>query len=69
MHAVPAGALAEIEHAVAVRVCQAFGLGTSSVGCDDCGSTQAGFHRHGSGCARRGSSGLTAVTRAPAAVR
>jgi transposase len=34
MHAIPAGALPEIEHAVAVRVCQRFGLDTSSVALD-----------------------------------
>jgi transposase len=34
MHAVPADALARIEHAVAVRVCERFGLDTSSVALD-----------------------------------
>ncbi len=34
MHAVPTDALAEIEHAVAVRVCERFGLDTSSVALD-----------------------------------
>jgi transposase len=34
MHAVPAGALAEIEGRLAVRVCQRFGLDTSSVALD-----------------------------------
>jgi transposase len=34
MHAIPADALAELEHAVAVRVCQQFGLDTSSVALD-----------------------------------
>lgn len=34
MHAVPADALAEIEHTLALRVCQRFGLDTSSVALD-----------------------------------
>ena len=34
MHAVPTPALAEIEHALAVRVCEQFGLDTSSVALD-----------------------------------
>jgi transposase len=34
MNAVPAEALAEIEHALAIRVCQRFGLDTSSVALD-----------------------------------
>jgi transposase len=34
MHAIPTDALPEIEHAVAVRVCQRFGLDTSSVALD-----------------------------------
>jgi transposase len=34
MHAVPAGALAEIEHQLAVRVCERFELDTSSVALD-----------------------------------
>jgi transposase len=34
MHAIPADALPEIEHAVAVRVCEQFGLDTSSVALD-----------------------------------
>ena len=34
MHAIPPDALARIEHAVAVKVCQAFGLDTSSVALD-----------------------------------
>ena len=35
MHAIGTDALAEIEHAVAVRVCQQFGLDTSSVALDN----------------------------------
>jgi transposase len=34
MHAVPTDVLAQIEHAIAVKVCQAFGLDTSSVALD-----------------------------------
>jgi hypothetical protein len=34
MHAIPTGALARIEHAVALKVCEAFGLDTRSVALD-----------------------------------